>query len=158
LYVTTSWQANDPLVHYTTGDLLDLQRQGTNRVAPNNTFSQLKILNIGRVNDRYEPWGGNQLSGSSSPTKTAVQLKDPLVTRSDDWDFPTNRFPNIGWLGRVHRGTPWQTVYLKPFVGSNDWLNLWLNWSGNNVVVTNFGQFNTNIFNLPLTARFPATS
>jgi len=35
------------------------------------------------------------------------------VRSSDDWEFPTNQFPNIGWLGRVHRGTPWQTIYLK---------------------------------------------
>jgi hypothetical protein len=154
IYITTSWQANDPLVHYTVGDLLDLQRQGTNRVARDNIFSQLKISNIGRINDRYEPWGGNPTGGSSSQTKTLVSVKDPLVTRSDDWDFPTNKFPNIGWLGRVHRGTPWQTVYLKPYIESTNWLF----WSGNNVLVTNFGQFNTNIFNLPLTVRFPANS
>jgi len=42
------------------------------------------------------------------------QLMDAGVRRSDDWMFPTNKFPNIGWLGRVHRGTPWQTVYIKP--------------------------------------------
>jgi hypothetical protein len=36
-----------------------------------------------------------------------------LVRRSDYWDFPTNKLPNLGWVGRVHRGTPWQTVYLK---------------------------------------------
>jgi hypothetical protein len=40
-----------------------------------------------------------------------LSFKDPLVRGSDDWDFPTNKFPGIGWLGRVHRGTPWQTVY-----------------------------------------------
>src|SRR5262249_577760 len=48
-----------------------------------------------------------------------TEFKDPVAFgnrgrgHSDDWDFPTNKFPNIGWLGRVHRGTPWQTVYLK---------------------------------------------
>ena len=35
------------------------------------------------------------------------------MTRSDNWDFPTNKLPTVGWLGRVHRGTPWQTVYMK---------------------------------------------
>jgi len=35
-----------------------------------------------------------------------LSLKDPMVGRSDDWEFPTNRLPNIGWLGRIHRGTP----------------------------------------------------
>ena len=35
------------------------------------------------------------------------------MTRSDNWDFPADKLPTVGWLGRVHRGTPWQTVYLK---------------------------------------------
>lgn len=32
---------------------------------------------------------------------------------SDDWNFPTNETLNASWLGQVHRGTPWQTIYLK---------------------------------------------
>jgi hypothetical protein len=40
-------------------------------------------------------------------------VKDPLVRSSDDWLFPTNALPSLGWIGRVHRGTPWQTIYLK---------------------------------------------
>ena len=35
------------------------------------------------------------------------------MRKSDDWDFPTHKFATIGLLGRVHRGTPWQTVYMK---------------------------------------------
>jgi hypothetical protein len=71
-------------------------------------------------------------------------LKDPGVKKSDDWDFPTNRFPSIGWLGRVHRGTPWQTIYLKPEwfdagQGSanlnrdlrTNWTGIWSDWTGN---------------------------
>ena len=42
-----------------------------------------------------------------------LAIKDPLVRQSDDWDFPTYKLPTVGWLGRVHRGTPWQSVYLK---------------------------------------------
>jgi hypothetical protein len=61
------------------------------------------------------------------------------VCRSDDWDFPANKFPTVGWLGRVHRGTPWQTVYLKASdiltennaSGSNIGTNTWVNWTGN---------------------------
>ena len=62
------------------------------------------------------------------------------MTCSDDWDFPTNKFPTVGWLGRVHRGTPWQTVYLKASdilgyqnyfnVYGNNGLSLWVNWTG----------------------------
>ncbi len=46
-------------------------------------------------------------------TPKNLAYKDPLSSYSDNWDFPTNKFPTVGWLGRVHRGTPWQTVYLK---------------------------------------------
>jgi len=35
------------------------------------------------------------------------------VRRSDDWDFPVIQSLSSGGLGRVHRGTPWQTLYLK---------------------------------------------
>ena len=50
-----------------------------------------------------------------------MALKDPVrypvnggkSGSPDDWDFPVGKFPNVGWLGRVHRGSPWQTVYLK---------------------------------------------
>src|SRR5438046_10201028 len=37
---------------------------------------------------------------------------------SDDLEFPSQKYPSIGWLGRVHRGTPLQTVYLKAEVAS----------------------------------------
>src|SRR5262249_28094477 len=108
IYLSTSWQANDPLVHYTVGDLRDLNRTNNVAFVPPNPL----LPNIGRINDRYEPWGYSASHGST-PTMFNLAVKDPLVTRSDDWQFPTNKFPNIGWLGRVHRGTPWQTVYLK---------------------------------------------
>jgi hypothetical protein len=65
--------------------------------------------------------------------------------RSDDWDFPTNKFPNIGWLGRVHRGTPWQTVYLK---ASGVDITRWTNWAGNPMMIQNLGQIDTNVLAL----------
>ena len=42
-----------------------------------------------------------------------LRLKDAGIFNSDQWDFPQRKFANLGWIGRVHRGTPWQTVYLK---------------------------------------------
>jgi hypothetical protein len=69
-----------------------------------------------------------------------------LLFGSDGWDFPTNKFPNPGWLGRVHRGTPWQTVYWKPY--GIDFAT-WQTWTGNGVIMTNFGQtalFSNNVF------------
>ena len=56
------------------------------------------------------------------------------MTNSDYWEFPTNQYPNIGWLGRVHRGTPWQTVYFKGVTNEID-LGNWTNWSGNQSVL-----------------------
>jgi len=158
LFVLTSWQANDPLVHYTVDDLMDVQALSesiTNRIQPEPTVADIKMANIGQINGRYEPWGGNPTAKSASLTATAIQVKDPLVTRSDDWDFPTNKLPNIGWMGRVHRGTPWQTIYLKsPDIAVSNWVK----WTGNVRSITNYGQINTNIINLPVAVTFPATN
>jgi len=139
IYLNTSWQANDPLVHYTIGDLVSLVK--TNQYELDQTINP-PISNIRHVNGRYEPWTDQLTAGSTSPTRYLLQLKDPMVTRSDDWDFPTNKFPNIGWLGRVHRGTPWQTVYLKsPLID----LATWTQWTGNPFHPVNYGQVDTNL-------------
>jgi hypothetical protein len=123
---TVSLQANDPLVHYTVGDLYD--QMITNQfdsIKP--ADGPLPANNIGFLNRRYQPWSGNpDVSGDTN--KFNLALKDPMVKSSDDWDFPTNKFPSIGWLGRVHRGTPWQTMYLKSEVAET---NAWRLWSGN---------------------------
>jgi hypothetical protein len=55
--------------------------------------------------------------------------KDPLIRRSDDWRFPLHKYATIGELGLVHRGTPWQTVYLKSFPANEAPAN-WMRWSG----------------------------
>lgn len=142
IHLVNLWQANDPLVHYTVGDL-------KNTTDVTNTY-YLDRLPSGKampptpywgVNSRHEPWGGNPVTGSGAATKTDWRLKDSVAGtagRSDAWDFPTNKLPNVGWLGRVHRGTPWQTIYLKsPGI---DFPN-WFRWSGNDLMVTNYGQF-----------------
>jgi hypothetical protein len=78
-------------------------------------------------------------TGGVDPNRENLAFKDPLVRYSDNWDFPGNKFPTIGWLGRVHRGTPWQTVYLKasdilskmdPILGENIGTNTWVQWTG----------------------------
>jgi hypothetical protein len=125
-----TWQANDPLVHYTVDDLNDL--------APFKVVYSLKATqlvsqaqsNFWGYTTRYEPWGGNPQWGpfSSPHTATDLALKDP-VKSSDDWDFPSGEPLSFATIGRIHRGTPWQTVYLK----STDVPagNTWLNWTGN---------------------------
>ena len=133
-----SWQANDPLVHYVVDDLQDLVRSTK---LPDAEPRQLK--NIGKLNLRYEPWGGRPLNFDADEDPSAVAgnnkfnlaLKDSLVRSPDDWEFPTNVYPTVGWLGRVHRGSPWQTIYLKASDVETNLpaadLNQWQAWAGN---------------------------
>ncbi|MDE3066828.1 MAG: hypothetical protein KGJ60_04670 [Verrucomicrobiota bacterium] len=162
----TTWQANDPLVHDLASDL-NYTGPTSGGLAPGtNTFNytasnSIPILpNLGKLNEHYSPWGGSPYF-SSSPADTSSQaaltrynlaVKDPLVWRSDDWYFPANKLPTTGWLGRVHRGTPWQTVYLKspdvlaevaasgPLAGQNIGVSSWAQWTGDTRVTTN-GQY-----------------
>jgi hypothetical protein len=69
--------------------------------------------------------------------KFDLARKDPAMFSSDGWDFPTNKFPNVGWIGRVHRGTPWQTIYLKQPAADPA---LWRVQTGNSHWLTNKGQ------------------
>ncbi|MDB6124852.1 MAG: hypothetical protein JWQ71_3845 [Pedosphaera sp.] len=124
---TRSWQANDPLVHYTLGDLSILQN--TNQlisVVPPNGLSNV-LANIGVANQYYAPWGGNPKQ-SADPNKYNLALKDPLVSNSDDWNFPDGAALDFSWLGRVHRGTPWQTLYFKSASVDSA---AWQLWTGN---------------------------
>jgi len=125
-----SWQVNDPLVHYTLDDLYDPVYADTNNIQPL-LSRETMTNNIGQLNKRYSPWGGPPNSSApaseSTPPPFGLTIKDPMIMKSDDWDFPTNKFPNLGWLGRVHRGTPWQTVYLKSGVEPQA---RWQTWAG----------------------------
>jgi hypothetical protein len=160
-----SWQANDPLVHYTDGDLQQLNiGEGISDLplaVPPQTLE-----NIGQLNRRYEPWGGNPQSsartGSAGRRNYDLRFKDPLMRSSDNWQFPTNKFPNVGWLGRVHRGTPWQTIYMKASEISASRSRAggagreWREWTGNNNrrdAALTFPQEDWRIFDL-FTAAF----
>ena len=136
----TILQANDPLVHYLASDmalsfpagLLDLPTQFNNFYT-----NELTSLNLGSLNYNYQPWSGNPVWSYTGADANAYNLaeRDPLVSQSDYWNFPTNKFPTTGWMGRVHRGTPWQTVYLKsPGININ---NTWAPWSGDKLVANN---------------------
>ncbi len=142
IFLNTSWQANDPLVHYTIGDLV--VQESTNRYELDHTVNP-PISNIRHVNGRYEPWTAQLAAGSTSPTRYMLEVKDPQVSRSDDWDFPTNKFANVGWLGRVHRGTPWQTVYLKSALIDPP---TWKKWTGNSYHPVNRGQVSASLATL----------
>ncbi len=143
------WQANDPLVHYLASDL--------NYVIPgvigwnqnDDPTKSLTTTSQNKPGDRFQPWGQNQqMLKLSGVDQSAYNLtyKDPLIWCPDNWDFPANKFPTVGWLGRVHRGTPWQTVYLKAsdimgvildgaYVGTNTWAQ----WTGDTQLT--YGQY-----------------
>jgi hypothetical protein len=135
----TTWQANDPLVHYVAGDLNYTVATAGTPYPGINVFNYGQIItnlpDLGALNDHYSPWGGNPLYPPNANTPDdpnvvdAINLavKDPLIYLSDNWDFPTNKLPTVGWLGRVHRGTPWQTVDLKSVLPNT---TTWANWTG----------------------------
>lgn len=147
------YAANDPLVHYMTQDLYDFVDSTNNFVLDDPPLQKLCALS-----DRYMPWGnGKWLAGSTFynipvgqyASEYDLRYRDPLVNGPDNWDFPTNKYPTVGWLGRVHRGTPWQTVYLKsPDIlaqmgppGVNVGLPTWQLWTGN--VYNSYDAVNT---------------
>jgi hypothetical protein len=131
LYLVTSWEANDPLVHYTLSDL---------RSSPDTNRLWLDIPpmylsdELGEINYGYQPWRGNPKFTYGPVPPYDPTLKDPSISRSDGWNFPTNAPPDLAWLGRVHRGTPWQTIYLKSSCPS---LALWMQWTGDSQLLTN---------------------
>jgi hypothetical protein len=126
---TVSWQVDDPLVHYMHEDLPTIEDRKTFA----GTLSDTN-WNIGRLNKAYRPWGGspNEVPPPGDVYAFNVGLKDPGVRTSDDWQFPVSRrevrnnpnntnyfYPNIGTLGQVHRGTAWQTLFLKSIYWRN---------------------------------------
>jgi hypothetical protein len=106
------------------------------------------LPDLGKVNAHYQPWGIkpptvstgiSQQNYDQNPFNLA--FKDPLMTQSDNWDFPSGNGIPLNTLGQVHRGTPWQTVYLKadnilteinPVNSSfgNVGTNTWMIWTG----------------------------
>ncbi len=129
IYVPYLLQINDPLVHYLVSDL-DSGTAGVwsdGNAHQNGLWVQDDDLgdkplptppSINIVKGRYQPWGKKAQTALISQNYNFgnpdnLIYKDPLVWSPDFWDFPTNLYPSVGWIGRVHRGTPWQTVYLK---------------------------------------------
>lgn len=168
VFLTERRMANDPFVHYTKEDLqpggvvcTDPVRVGYWKFYSDVNSQQRpsRYLGIGlnptfieppgRIPTNspplraHAPWGvtADLGFGESSPLLAVdMAYKDPLVINSAAWSFPTptNAFASIGQLGRIHRGTPWQTVYLKSSIANiegdgeehiNDRLH-WKWWSG----------------------------
>lgn len=114
-----TWAKNDLLVR------LLVDKDGfTNYqyLRPLQTASNFQPATLGYLNHSYAPWLGSPHS-ASYPKFSNRALRDAGVYSADQWNFPTNETPAAHWLGRVHRGTPWQTIYLQADAASmNDWL------------------------------------
>jgi hypothetical protein len=146
-YMNAAYQANDPLVHYTLEDLKNPMMD----LRPTPFVIPPKNKELGKRNKARQ---AIRVDG-----KHGVEFQDPRIFESDDWQFPiaklddptvrpnqitpygipkfNYRFPNIGTLGQIHRGTPWQTVYLKAFAATNTVpgyqfgaVPLWSQWAG----------------------------
>ncbi|HEY0549967.1 MAG TPA: hypothetical protein VGF13_10225 [Verrucomicrobiae bacterium] len=113
LVVARTWQVNDPLVHHHVDDL----QSGlpTNYYfRPTQPATNIAPETLGRINFAHIPWGGRLNSSEPNPDDFNRALKDAGVYSSDQWTFPSNQTAlAASWLGRVHRGTPWQTIYLQ---------------------------------------------
>ena len=124
------WQANDPLVHYLASDLNYVNPGLIGWKQNDNTAFQLPTAIQNAPGQRFQPWGLNkQMAGLPNVNANAYNstYKDPLIWCPDNWNFPTNLLSALSGLGQVHRGTPWQTVYLKA-LGVDT--NTWVNWTG----------------------------
>jgi hypothetical protein len=122
------WQVNDPSVHQLATDMFDRERSGQPvRVAPPGMIYSGSLQGLGYLNEHYRPWPASTEDGWNDPHASNPALKDPLMRASDNWDFPTNAPISLETLGRIHRGTPWQTIYLK---SADADLPTWQYWTG----------------------------
>jgi len=153
IFVPYLYQVNDPLVHYLASDLsignvgiwqgADILPNGVwmqNNGVISSVFPVAPANNIAHGQSCYQPWGQTvptYLLSSSYDFSNPYNLsyKDPLVWGSDYWDFPTNLLAALDGLGQLHRGTPWQTIYLKSSdilraTGTSADTNTWMAWTG----------------------------
>jgi hypothetical protein len=155
VYSSFLLQANDPLVHYLASDLNS--QNGALSVWGNNKFingtwyhsddlliQPMPVTPITPIGGRFQPWlRKGQMDvypiDQVIPVTNNYGVRDPLVYEPDYWNFPSNVLCSLSCLGQVHRGTPWQTFYLKDadflkniivsgtvtnYVGTNTWA-LW---------------------------------
>lgn len=115
LILSVHWEANDPLIHQLPEHLKDLTNNFSITFVRPSTGEMVTNQTLGRLNGRYNPWFGPPLR-SPQPQDADARIKDPLVRISDDFDFPSGPEVNAHWLDRIHRGTPWQTLYFESAV------------------------------------------
>ena len=120
------YQVDDPLVHYTFEDLRNDKVKEVYGTEPLTAVRTNLSISIGVRNPLSYGWNQGAVGVDASiPGQGTLDptVRDPGMIHPDFWDFPTSFFPSVGWLGRVHRGTPWQTIYLKSRPPNQDWVN-----------------------------------
>jgi len=151
LYSATLLQANDPLIHYLVSDLTLqagapvvwqsklLRYNGTWSRSDDSTMSPLPQPPQTPIGDRYQAWlcsGQMKTLAYTVVAANTYACRDPLVYSPDYWNFPSNLVADLTGLGQVHRGTPWQTIYLKDadltktYSSTTSGTNSWMAWSG----------------------------
>lgn len=108
LELKRTFEVGDPLVHATVADVSPPPGANDPWVLPGGISAPpvQRLTGIDRINKRYTPW----LSSEDERTSNEA-YRDPLVTHSDRWQFASERVLNHDWFDRIHRGTPWQTIY-----------------------------------------------
>jgi Mg-chelatase subunit ChlD len=57
---------------------------------------------------------GNITSADGSVQQASIDsLRNQFASTTDNWNFPTNSFADVGVLGRTTRQTPWQTTTIQ---------------------------------------------
>jgi hypothetical protein len=128
-----SWQVNDPLVNGVGRSYTMVHPAEPNNAHPSQppyikfltgTAGNWNSNNLGFENYVYRPWSISDTRYNTQKNLTRpwadsydhTTLKDPGIIDSNSWIFPhkdTGGLESLGWLGMVHRGTPWQSIYLK---------------------------------------------
>ncbi len=123
LLLVKTWAANDPMLHQTALDLANgLPNGNSYYLPPSVSVSNIWPSTLRKLNNTYSPWHGHP-DKHSYPEGGNRALKDAGVSSASHWNFPTNEALAAHWLGRVHRGTPWQTIYLQSDVAD---ISAWL--------------------------------
>ncbi len=105
-----SSRAMDPLVNNIPEDFLEATASAAPPSLPNlsNPMQSWMVFpftqNIGRQ---------NPIPNQSSPTHFYTDIDLAGGNPYALMNFPSGAFSSVGELGRVHRGTPWQTIYFK---------------------------------------------
>lgn len=101
-----SWQTRDPLVNNHEWNYTPLLLPA---ILPQGNF----LLHPAFPTPPRQDVGPNAIHAESLANPSyGPGCKDPGVTHIN-WQFAAGPLGNVGWLGAIHRGTPWQTVHFK---------------------------------------------